>query len=154
AIRESDIDPGLLEIEITETTMMDYVDEILQRLHEIKTLGVTVTIDDFGTGYSSFAYLKRFPLDSLKLDRTFVTGLEYREDREIVASLITIAQALGMKVTAEGVESRAQFEILAASRCDHIQGYLVGRPLPLADFERLHSNDAISGAPSRRPSDR
>jgi EAL domain-containing protein (putative c-di-GMP-specific phosphodiesterase class I) len=81
--------------------------------------------------------LKRFPLDSLKLDRTFVTGIEHREDRAIVRSLITVAQALGMKVTAEGVESRMQFEILADSRCDHIQGFLTGRPMALAEFERF-----------------
>jgi diguanylate cyclase (GGDEF)-like protein len=136
-LRESGIDPSRLEIEITETTMMNYIDEILSRLHEIKTLGVNVTVDDFGTGYSSFGYLKRFPLDSLKLDRTFVTGIEHREDRAIVRSLITVAQALGMKVTAEGVESRMQFEILADSRCDHIQGFLTGRPMALAEFERF-----------------
>ncbi|HZY98640.1 MAG TPA: EAL domain-containing protein [Candidatus Baltobacteraceae bacterium] len=136
-LRESGIDPSLLEIEITETTMMNYVEEILSRLHEIKTLGVNVTVDDFGTGYSSFGYLKRFPLDSLKLDRTFVTGIEHREDRAIVRSLITVAQALGMKVTAEGVESRMQFEILADSRCDHIQGFLTGRPMALPEFERF-----------------
>ncbi|HEY1977999.1 MAG TPA: EAL domain-containing protein [Candidatus Baltobacteraceae bacterium] len=136
-LRESGVDPSGLEIEITETTMMNYVDEILSRLHEIKTLGVNVTVDDFGTGYSSFGYLKRFPLDSLKLDRTFVTGIEHREDRAIVRSLITVAQALGMKVTAEGVESRMQFEILADSRCDHIQGYLTGRPMALPEFERF-----------------
>jgi diguanylate cyclase (GGDEF)-like protein len=136
-LAETNIDPALLEIEITETTMMNYVDEMLTRLHEIKTLGINVSVDDFGTGYSSFAYLKRFPLDSLKLDRTFVSGLEHREDRAIVRSLITVAQTLGMKVTAEGVETRMQFEILSDSRCDHIQGYLTGRPMPLAEFERF-----------------
>ncbi len=136
-LQQSRVDPSGLEIEITETTMMNYIDEILSRLHEIKTLGVNVTVDDFGTGYSSFGYLKRFPLDSLKLDRTFVTGIEHREDRAIVRSLINVAQALGMKVTAEGVESRMQFEILADSRCDQIQGFLTGRPMALPDFERF-----------------
>jgi len=143
-LTETGIDPGLLEIEITETTMMRYIDDILTRLHEIKTLGVSVTVDDFGTGYSSFAYLKRFPLDSLKLDRTFVTGIEHREDRAIVRSLISVAQALGMRVTAEGVESRMQFEILADSRCDQIQGFLTGRPMPLADFERFYRGDGVT----------
>lgn len=142
-LKQTQIDPSLLEIEITETTLMSYVDEILSVLHAIKTLGVGITIDDFGTGYSSFAYLKRFPLDSLKLDRTFVTGIDHREDRAIVASLITIAQALGMKVTAEGVESRVQLEILADSRCDQIQGFFVSRPLPVEAFEQRHSWETV-----------
>ena len=100
-------------------------------LHKLKALGVRIAIDDFGTGYSSLSYLKRFPIDSLKIDRSFVTGLPCnQEDASIAQAVITMAHALRLKVVAEGVENESQLEFLAAHTCDEMQGYYFSRPLP------------------------
>jgi diguanylate cyclase (GGDEF)-like protein len=134
-LEEFDIDPSLLEIEITETALMRCSDELLLRLRRIGSLGVKLAIDDFGTGYSSFAYLKRFPVDSLKIDRTFATELERHADRAIFQSLVATGKALGMTVTAEGVETSTQLAVLTITRCDRVQGFFLGKPMPLPDFE-------------------
>ncbi|MBC5815507.1 MAG: EAL domain-containing protein, partial [Candidatus Eremiobacteraeota bacterium] len=124
-LRQTRINPSLLDIEVTESALMSDVDTILHIVREIKAMGVHLTIDDFGTGYSSFAYLKRFALNSLKLDYTFVSGIENAADRAIARSIITIAHTLGMSVTGEGVESRSQFDILDDLRCDQLQGFYI-----------------------------
>jgi len=131
ALLEYDVNPGLLELEITESAAMHDAKATSATLHKLKTLGVRIAIDDFGTGYSSLSYLKGFPIDSLKLDRSFVTELPgNQEDASIAQAVITMAHALRLKVVAEGVENEAQLEFLAAHTCDEMQGYYFSRPLP------------------------
>ena len=121
-----------LELEVTESAVMEDAELFCGRLDELRSLGVALTIDDFGTGYSSLAYLKKLPVDSLKIDRTFVSGIEHdRKNRLIVAAIISLAQSLGLSVVAEGVENAGQHERLKELGCDMAQGYYLGRPLPL-----------------------
>ena len=130
ALRESGLPPRLLELEITESLAMRETDATLATLQRLKQLGVSIAIDDFGTGYSSLAYLKRFPVDKLKIDRTFVAELpKDREQCAIVSAIVALAHALNVRVIAEGVETEAQREFLARCGCDFVQGYLVGTPL-------------------------
>jgi predicted signal transduction protein with EAL and GGDEF domain len=131
ALREHDVAPEFLELEITESAAMLNAQQTAKTLHELKALGLSIAIDDFGTGYSSLAYLKRFPIDSLKIDRSFVTELPGNEDDASIAqAVITMAHALRLKVIAEGVENEAQLAFLAAHGCDEMQGYFFSRPLP------------------------
>ncbi len=130
ALRDTGLPGQLLEIEITESTAMRQTDATLGTLKKLKQLGVTIAIDDFGTGYSSLAYLKRFPVDKVKIDRALVA--ESHEDRDqgaIVSAIVALAHALQIQVIAEGVETEAQREFLQRCGCDFIQGYLVGAPM-------------------------
>jgi diguanylate cyclase (GGDEF)-like protein/PAS domain S-box-containing protein len=128
------IDPGLIELEITESSLMVNPEEATRTLEYLKSLGVGISIDDFGTGYSSLGYLKRFPLDSLKVDRSFVRDVTTNaDDATITRAVITMAHSLGLKVVAEGVETEAQLAFLAENGCDQIQGYYFARPQPAAD---------------------
>ena len=130
-IRESGIAPGTLKLEITESAIMEDAQIVTQRLLELRNLGVRLGLDDFGTGYSSLSYLHRFPLDTLKIDRSFVARLlENGENREIVRTIVTLGKNLGMDVVAEGVEEASQLEDLRGLNCQHAQGYLFARPLP------------------------
>jgi diguanylate cyclase (GGDEF)-like protein/PAS domain S-box-containing protein len=130
ALKETGLPAHLLELEITESTAMQQTDVTLGTLNKLKEIGVSVALDDFGTGYSSFSYLKRFPVNTLKIDRSFVMELESDGDhRAIVAAIIALAQVLGLKVIAEGVETEAQKKFLTGFGCDHVQGYLTGRPV-------------------------
>jgi EAL domain-containing protein (putative c-di-GMP-specific phosphodiesterase class I) len=118
-----------LELEITEGILMEQADQALITLFNLKTLGVSLAVDDFGTGYSSLAYLKQFPLDKLKIDRSFVDGLGCdANDQAIVKAIIAMGQSLGIKTLAEGVESRQQFEILQQLGCQFYQGYFFSKP--------------------------
>jgi diguanylate cyclase (GGDEF)-like protein/PAS domain S-box-containing protein len=133
---ETRIDPGYLELELTESMLMSDVDLAEKRLAELKKLGVHLSIDDFGTGYSSLAYLKRFPIDVLKIDRSFVKDLSKEDNsKAIVMAIITLAKAMKLHVVAEGVELLEQEEYLRQACCDRIQGYLVSAPLPAVEFE-------------------
>ncbi len=130
ALKETGLPPHLLELEITESTAMRETDATLGTLKKLKEIGVSVALDDFGTGYSSFSYLKRFPVNTLKIDRSFVTEIERDGDhRAIVAAIIALAQVLKLKVIAEGVETEAQKKFLQGFGCDHVQGFLTGRPV-------------------------
>jgi EAL domain-containing protein (putative c-di-GMP-specific phosphodiesterase class I) len=130
ALKESGLPPELLELEITESTAMQQSDVALTTLKRLKSLGVSISIDDFGTGYSSLAYLKRFPVDKVKIDRAFVADAPGdREQATIVAAIVALSHALNIKVVAEGVETPAQRDFLAGIGCDYIQGYLIGKPL-------------------------
>jgi diguanylate cyclase (GGDEF)-like protein/PAS domain S-box-containing protein len=128
ALRESGLPPRLLELEITESTAMRETDATLGTLRRLKQLGVSIAIDDFGTGYSSLAYLKRFPVDKVKIDRAFVAEGS-REQGAIVPAIVALAHALGIKVIAEGVETAAQRAFLQECGCDYLQGFLCGRPV-------------------------
>ncbi|MCH7929702.1 MAG: EAL domain-containing protein, partial [Proteobacteria bacterium] len=129
---ESLLDPTLLELEITETMMMRERDsKVVPALQGLSDLGVEIAVDDFGTGYASLTYLRRFPVSKVKVDQSFVAGIvDDRDDRAIVQAVIGLGRGLNMKVTAEGVETREQVEILRAWQCDEAQGYYFGRPVP------------------------
>jgi diguanylate cyclase (GGDEF)-like protein/PAS domain S-box-containing protein len=130
ALKTSGLPAHLLELEITESTAMQHTDATLTTLKKLKELGVSIAIDDFGTGYSSFSYLKLFPVNTLKIDRSFISEVEKNGDhRAIVAAIIALAQVLGLRVIAEGVETEAQKQFLRGFGCEHLQGYLTGRPV-------------------------
>jgi diguanylate cyclase (GGDEF)-like protein len=132
------LDPPHLEIEITESMVAHDAEHAIRLLHDLKGLGVALAIDDFGTGYSSLAYLKRFPVDSLKIDRSFIRDLPGDNDgAAITEAVIALARSLKLKTVAEGVENDAQRRFLAARDCDEAQGYLFARPLPVAELESL-----------------
>ena len=130
ALRETGLPARLLQLEITETTAMQHTDVTLATLNRLKALGVSIAIDDFGTGYSSLSYLKRFPVDLLKIDRSFTTELPADADQcAIVSAIVALAHALELQVIAEGVENAEQREFLASCGCNFIQGHLTGAPL-------------------------
>jgi len=136
-LTETGLDPSTLELEITESVVMDQSEVGIRSLHRLRDMGVRLVLDDFGTGYSSLAYLKHLPLDTIKIDRTFVAGLAGEVDRSIVEAVIALAHGLRISVVAEGIETEAQFEILRAMGCDVGQGYLFARPLPEPEATRL-----------------
>ena len=130
-LKETELSPACLELELTESILMREVSEALQILASLKNLGLSIAVDDFGTGYSSLNYLKQFPIDVLKIDRTFVDGLPAGEqDAQIVRAIIAMAHSLNLAVIAEGVETHEQLEFLREHDCDEVQGYLFGRPMP------------------------
>jgi diguanylate cyclase (GGDEF)-like protein/PAS domain S-box-containing protein len=130
ALRESGLPARLLELEITESTAMQHTDATLETLVKLKQLGVSIAIDDFGTGYSSLAYLKRFPVDKVKVDRSFTAEVPRDQDQcAIISAIVALAHALEIEVIAEGVETGAQRSFLEASGCDFVQGYLIGAPV-------------------------
>jgi EAL domain-containing protein (putative c-di-GMP-specific phosphodiesterase class I) len=129
-LQETGLPPSLLEIEVTETVAMTHSDAALSTLKKLKQLGVSIAIDDFGTGYSSLAYLKRFPVDKVKIDRTFVAEAPIDHDQAaIVSAIVALAHALQIKVIGEGVESEQQRDLLRRVGCDYMQGFLLGKPL-------------------------
>ena len=129
-LEESGLLPELLELELTESQLLDNVEHIIASFRQLRELGVKLAIDDFGTGYSSLSYLKRFPVDYVKIDQTFIRGLaEGSEDAAITRAIIAMAHSLELKVVAEGVETREQLNFLKAQRCDEVQGYLISHPL-------------------------
>jgi diguanylate cyclase (GGDEF)-like protein len=131
ALRASGLAPGLLELELTESLLVENVDQAMELLHKLKALGASISIDDFGTGYSSLGYLKRFPIDSLKIDRSFVRDLAASpKDAAIVDAICALARSLGIGLVAEGVEHDWQVEYLAARQCTEMQGYFFCRPIP------------------------
>jgi len=135
ALSESKINAANLELEITENILMNDIDKSIDVLLEAKELGVKLSIDDFGTGYSSLNYLSRLPVDSIKLDRSFILPLdESKADRQLVKNLIQLGHDLDMQIVAEGVETEHQLELLKAYGCDVIQGYFFSPPIPAADF--------------------
>jgi len=130
--------PRDLCLELTESVFMEDVEYFERTLASLKRLGVGLAIDDFGTGYSSLSYLKRFPVDAVKVDRSFIDGLgTERNDSALVAAIIAMASALGLEVTAEGVETQQQLSILKGLQCGRAQGFYLARPMPAADMTRF-----------------
>jgi len=144
-LRETGCDPQLLEFEITESVVMTDPEKALHLLEQIKNYGITLAIDDFGTGHSSLAYLKRFPVDSVKIDYTFVRDIAADpDDLAITKAIIALGHSLDLKVVAEGVETIAQLEILRRLQCDEWQGFLFSRAVPSGEFQRLLAANAES----------
>jgi predicted signal transduction protein with EAL and GGDEF domain len=140
--------PDRLELEITESVVMRNVEESTRKLSILREMGVTISIDDFGTGYSSLSYLGRLPLDSLKIDRSFVNDMEGGgEAVSIVSTIIALAHGLDLKVVAEGVETEEQSATLKRLGCDEAQGYLFGKPMAIADFEAAFLRPAAPAPP-------
>lgn len=143
-LRESKLDPAMLELEMTEGIAMENSERTISVLEQLNALGVRLSIDDFGTGYSSLSYLKRFKIDKLKIDQSFVHDLDrYPEDAAIITAIIGMAKSLGFKTIAEGVETQEQLDFLRDKQCDQIQGYLFSKPVPADDFAQLLRNGEI-----------
>jgi diguanylate cyclase (GGDEF)-like protein/PAS domain S-box-containing protein len=137
-LAETGFPPQRLELEMTESTLMEHGTHVVEILGNLRALGIRLAIDDFGTGYSSLAYLKRFPLDVLKIDKSFVDDIpRLSDDMEIAATIIAMAHTLRLKVMAEGVETQAQHDFLRKQGCDFYQGYLMSRPVPADEFTVL-----------------
>ncbi len=138
SLMKSGLDPKFLEIEVTESLAMEKIEETKDKLQELKKLGVGVTIDDFGTGYSSLSYLKRFPVNKLKIDKSFVRhSLKNSQDATIIRAIISLAHTLNLKVVGEGVESEEQFDFLRDEGCEFIQGYYLSEPLTAEEYTNL-----------------
>ena len=137
-LKATNLDPRWLELELTESSIMKDPEAAIEKLHELKLMGISVAIDDFGTGYSSLNYLKRFPIDTLKIDKTFVSDVcKDPHDTAIVRAIINLGHALDLTVIAEGVETKEQLQYLSALECDVVQGFLFSKALPATAFEEL-----------------
>jgi len=136
-LKESQLPAKYLELEITEGTVMDSPQKAIETMLQIRAMGIHLSLDDFGTGYSSLAYLKKFPLNTLKIDKAFVDDIEHSEQgRNMVATIVTIAHNLDLQVVAEGVETNQQLSFLSGLRCEQLQGYLYSKPLAEGDFQK------------------
>ncbi len=146
SLRRTGADPARLTLELTESVLLHNVEEVIEKMAALKKVGVNFAVDDFGTGYSSLYYLKRLPLDQLKIDRSFVREvLTDPDDAAIAKTIVALAQTLGLEVIAEGIETSEQRMFLASTGCHCHQGFLFSRPLPVQAFERF----AWDGEPMR-----
>ena len=137
-LEETGLPAQMLELELTESQLLDDIDNAISISRQLRALGVRLAIDDFGTGYSSLSYLKRFPVDFVKIDRSFISELEqFGEDAAIVRAIIAMVHSLELQVVAEGVETQAQMDFLKEQHCDEVQGYLISRPVPAEQFAQL-----------------
>ncbi|MBM7702251.1 EAL domain-containing protein [Metabacillus iocasae] len=140
-LEETKLSPHYLELEITESVAIKNVGSVIEKLDALKQVGVYISIDDFGSGYSSLSYIKKLPIDALKVDRSFIQDLKANQTEEtIVKAIITIAKSLQLDVVAEGVEEQEQVQILRKERCDEIQGYYFSKPLPVSEFEQKYES--------------
>jgi diguanylate cyclase len=138
ALRQYDVKPAQLELEITESILMEHIESNIELLEKIRSSGIRLSIDDFGTGYSSLAYLKRFRIDELKIDRAFIKDIpDNGEDEAIVTAIVALAHSLGLSTVAEGVETKQQLDFLRFVKCDCIQGYYISKPVPFDDVLNL-----------------
>jgi diguanylate cyclase (GGDEF)-like protein len=155
ALQSSGLDPRRLELEVTESIMIDDFSATIEQLHQLKRLGVSISMDDFGTGYSSLSYLRSFPFDKVKIDQSFVRDLgENSSSIAIILAVTGICSSLGIIATAEGVETRRQLEILTAEGCDEVQGYLISPPRPancIPGILKAHAKDWITSDRPERP---
>lgn len=144
-LKETKLSPFCLELEITETIIIKDIQATIESLKKLKSLGVRISVDDFGTGYSSLNYLKILPIDTLKIDQSFVQEITSgSRDAAIVSSIIILAHKLQLKVIAEGVETQEQLNILKHEKCDEIQGYLISKPLPSNELEKIYQQDYVT----------
>jgi FOG: EAL domain len=144
ALEESGLNPGSLELEITENVLLREVSAVLEVLNELKSIGVLISIDDFGTEYASLNYLKHMPVDRIKIAMPFVQGLDESEkDQAITKSLIILAKNMGISVIAEGVETESQLDFLTNRLCDETQGFYLYRPMPATEIEKLLQDTKI-----------
>ena len=147
AVVNTGLDPNYLELEITESVVMHDAASTIGTLQSLKNMGVRISVDDFGTGYSSLSYLKRFPIDVLKIDQSFIRGVENDTDNQaIVRTIVALAKSLKLTVVAEGVETVAQFDFVREQRCDRAQGYLVSRPVEAAQIVALSASRHLPGS--------
>ncbi|OOZ37915.1 putative bifunctional diguanylate cyclase/phosphodiesterase, partial [Solemya elarraichensis gill symbiont] len=138
ALEKHNVPPEMLELEITEEAATAHPEQLVMSMLALKSIGVTLTIDDFGTGYSSLSYLTQLPIDAIKIDRAFVSNMdETNHDKAIVQMIMQLAQELGFKVVAEGVETEKQKEFLTDMGCDLLQGFLFSRPIPASEYQKL-----------------
>ena len=139
AISKSQLNPKYLDLELTETIIMDDVDRAVEILEEVKSLGINISIDDFGTGYSSLSYLKKFPINTLKIDQSFISSIDSKKpsSSSIANLVIDLGHKLGMNVIAEGVETQEQVDFLKKYTCDKIQGYIISEPVNEVEFTLL-----------------
>lgn len=152
ALYESGIDPALLELELTESMLAKNTEEVVTVMIALKKMGVQLSLDDFGTGYSALSYLTRLPLDTLKIDRSFVSGIgQAPTNGSLSAAIIAMARSLGLKTVAEGVETREQAEFLISHGCDEIQGYFFSHPLPAEECTTLLAAGALLPSPLASP---
>lgn len=150
-VRETGVDPARMELELTESTAMQQAENAVGTFNQLKEMGFSLSIDDFGTGYSSLAYLKRFPIDTIKIDRAFVKDLDTESEQAAIAiAIIAMAHGLKLRVLAEGVETQPQLDILRDQGCDAIQGYYFSQPLPAERVEQLIRDLRAKSNPSRR----
>ena len=150
ALDSSGLDPAMLTLELTETVLMRDADSTKRRLADLKRLGVQIAIDDFGTGYSSLAYLRQFPVDALKIDRSFIAGIARSDEaRTLIHMLVQLGKTLGLRTVAEGVEDAAQLAELQREQCDHGQGFYYSRPIPSDAVEELFGAGAPVGGARR-----
>jgi EAL domain-containing protein (putative c-di-GMP-specific phosphodiesterase class I) len=135
-VLETGVQPRLLKLELTESMVLDNINETIEKMQQLKTMGVRFSMDDFGTGYSSLAYLTRLPLDQLKIDQSFVRNIGLQaSDSAVIDTIIGLGRSLGLEVIAEGVETAEQRDFLAAHGCERCQGYLFGKPMAIEAFE-------------------
>ena len=134
---ESGLSPSRLELEITEGVLIDDFSGAVSILRRLKALGVRIALDDFGTGYSSMSYLQAFPFDMIKIDRSFISNLDRAQSKAILRGVIGLARGLELPVTAEGVETQAQLDVLSHAGCDFAQGFLIGRPASIDQYTQM-----------------
>ena len=145
ALRESGLNPAQLELELTESILIKDPEKVLATVHQLKSLGVKFSIDDFGTGYSSLSYLKRFDVDKLKIDQSFVRDMaDDPNDAAIVNAIIQMAKSLNLTTIAEGVENARQLALLQQQHCDEVQGYYFAKPMPAEEFLKFITNRVAS----------
>jgi EAL domain-containing protein (putative c-di-GMP-specific phosphodiesterase class I) len=148
ALASSGLDASKLTLEITETTLVHNAQATVERLAALKALGVRIAIDDFGTGYSSLAYLRRFPVDAIKIDRSFISGIAGSKQSEaVIQTLVRLGKTLELETVAEGIEDRKQLTALKRQRCDHGQGFLFAHPLKVDELDRFldtHGTEALA----------
>ena len=150
ALRLSGLEASMLDLEITESMLMSNMDRVNRTLRELSNLGVSISVDDFGTGHSSLAYLKQFPISTLKVDRSFIRDIPHdKDDTAITIAIINLAKGLGIRTVAEGVESRDQLDFLKQQSCNLMQGYYFSKPVPYEEIVSLLQQEQADSKPTR-----